>query len=103
MIRFDKGEIKNAGITITNDWTGAVVTIASATFEVFDSTESSVQESGVATVGDNSTVSPDIYGLVNTSVEAFVIGDSYKIKITYIISTETLIDTVDIKIVETKI
>ena len=97
MIKFDKGEKKNVWIEVS-ERDAAAFTIASATFEVFDETGTSVQASAVATPDNHK-----IYGLVDTTTVKFVAGDSYEVKFTFIIGTETYIDMVAIKLEETRL
>jgi len=91
-------------ITVTNrhDPT-ATVTVASATFEVFDADGTSVQAVASATITDNSTVSPDISGLVDTSVVAFTANSWYEVVILVTIGTEILSEVVQVECVEEKL
>jgi len=97
MIKFDKGEIKHVWIEVS-ERDDAAVTIDSATFQVFDEDGVSVQASDTA-----STDGAKIYGLVDTSVAGFVAGESYEVKFTFIIGSETYIDKVAIKLEETRL
>lgn len=102
MRRFDKDEIKPSWMQVT-ERDGGTVTIATANFEVFDSSGTSVQASGTATPHDNGTTLVKLSGLVDTTVAAFVAGSSYEVKFTYTIGSETYIDIDHIKVVETLI
>lgn len=84
-----KGEKVNIYCGAWDDHTGGIVTISSAVFEVFDAGHNSVQTSGEATIVDNGTVRPDVYGLVDTTQDAFTSG-GYYVLFTVIIGTETL-------------
>ena len=97
MVKFDKGEKKNVWIEVA-ERDAAAFTIASATFEVFDDAGVSVQTSTGASISG-----AKIYGLVDTSVAAFVAGESYEVKFTFIIGSETYIDKVAIKLEETRL
>jgi hypothetical protein len=97
MIKFDKGEKKNVWIEIS-ERDDASFTISSATFEVLDTDGNSVQASGDATIS-----STRIYGLVDTSTDDFSDGESYEVKFTYVIGSETYIDKVAIKLEETRL
>jgi len=97
MIKVDKNEKVNIWVQV-EERDDASFTISSATFEVLDSDDSSVQSSADATVS-----SDKIYGLVDTSAEDFVTGSSYRVKFTYIIGSETYIDYVHIKLEETRL
>jgi len=80
---------ENIWITV-NERDGGTVTVTSATFQVFDSSDTSVQASASATIADNSTASPDIYGLVDTSVAGFVACNTYYVLFLVTIGTEVL-------------
>jgi len=106
MIKFDKGEIKNVWIEVA-ERDSASFTIASATFEVFDEDGVSVQASDTA-----STDGAKIYGLVDTTAtvgegeeetDVFTAGESYEVKFTFVIGSETYIDKVAIKLEETRL
>jgi len=99
MIKFDKGEKKHVWIEISErDDATVTITEAGTVFEVFDDAGTSVQTSAAATVD-----SAKIYGLVDTSTSSFTAGESYEVKFTYIIGTETYIDVVHIKLEETRL
>lgn len=97
MIKFDKGEKKNIWIEVS-ERDGATVTIDSATFEVFDDAGASVQASDIADIDG-----AKIYGLVDTTTDKFTAGESYEVKFTFIIGSETYIDKVAIKLEETRL
>jgi hypothetical protein len=82
--------------------TGAVVTIDSATFEVFDADASSVQGSAAATLSDNGTATPDIYGLVDCTAAGFTAEEYYEVLFIMTIGTEEISHSVHIKCVEKK-
>jgi len=96
-IKFDKNEKKNVWIQV-EERDDESFTIASATFQVFDSDGTSVQASASATVSTDK-----IYGLVDTTASGFTAGESYEVVFTYIIDSETYIDKVHIKLEEKKI
>lgn len=85
-----KGEIKNIYCGAWDKHTGANVTISSPTFEVFDAGHNSVQASDIATIVDNGTPTPDVYGLVDTTQDSFTSG-GYYVRYTVVIGSETLI------------
>lgn len=95
MIKFDKGEIKHVWIEVS-ERDDAAFTISSATFEVFDDAGTSVQTSTAASIDG-----AKIYGLVDTSTVKFTAGESYEVKFTFVIGSETYIDVVHIKLEET--
>jgi len=97
MIKFDKGEKKNVWIEVS-ERNNESFTITSATFEVFDKDGTSVQDSASATISTHK-----IYGLVDTTTSDFTAGESYEVKFTYVIGSETYIDTVPIKLEETRL
>lgn len=80
----------------------ATVTIDSATFEVFDSDGSSVQASASATISDNGTVTPDVYGLVDCTAAGFTSGNYYEVLFLVTIGSEVIPHSVHIKCVEKK-
>ena len=102
MLRFDKNEKKDVWIEV-QERDGGTVTVASATFEVFDADGDSVQASASASIANNSSTAVKIYGLVDTTASGFASGSAYEVKFTYVIGNETYIDVVPIKLVETKL
>ena len=90
------GDIDTIGTVISDNIDPTnTVTVDSATFEVFDSDDASIQASGSATIGDNISTTVDVYGLVNTTAAA---GDtswddqgSYYVKFTIVIGSLTKI------------
>jgi len=89
-VYFEKNEIKPVWITVY-ERDGATVTVATADFEVFDTAGASKQASASATITDNGTATPDISGVVDTSVAAFTAGSTYKVQFTVVIGTNTYI------------
>lgn len=75
-----KNEVDAVFIEGWDDHTGADITIASATFEVFDSDGVSVQTSANATITDNGTATPDVSGLVDTTAAAFTVDSEYNVQ-----------------------
>ncbi len=102
MISFDKNEVKPVEI-IVEERDGSSITISSATFEVFDTSGNSVQASSNASITNNSSAAVTLSGTVDTSTSDFTDGESYEVKFTYTIGSYTYIDTVYIKLKETRI
>ncbi len=75
-----KNEVEKVWIETWDDHKGEDVTVSSATFQVFDSDGVSVQVSANATIVDNTTETPDMYGPVDTTVAAFVVGNRYAVR-----------------------
>lgn len=82
-----KNEVDGVHIELWDDHTGDSVTVDSATFEVFDSDDTTVQASANATITDNSTATPDISGEVDTTVAGFVVDDEYLVQFVVTIGT----------------
>ena len=78
----------------------STVTVASATFSVNDVDGTEVQASASATITDNSTVSPDINGLVDTSASGFVAASWYEVIFVVTIGSEELHEVVWVECVE---
>jgi len=78
----------------------ASITVDSATFEVFDADGTSVQTSASATISDNSTISPDISGLVDTTDADFATNSWYEVVFVVTIGSEELHEVVHVEIVE---
>lgn len=99
-----KTEAQNVWIYAQDEHTGAVVTITSATFEVFDTDGVSVQDSASATLVDNGTATPDVKGLVDARESGFVAGEYYEVLFTVNIDSESEVLTLarHIKCVEKK-
>lgn len=66
---------------------GGTVDVSSATYEVFDSDDVSVQASASASIEDNGTATPDIYGSVDTTASDFVACNTY-----YVLFSVTMSD-----------
>lgn len=81
---------------------GGNITIDSATFEVFDADGSSVQGSASATLADNGTATPDVYGLVDCTASGFTAGEYYEVQFLVTIGAEIFDHRVHIKCVEKK-
>jgi hypothetical protein len=77
--------------------TGSTVTITSATFQVFDKDGVSVQASASATLSDNGTATPDIYGLVDCTASGSTDGDYYDVLFLITIGSEIYDFTAHIK------
>lgn len=77
--------------------TGGTVTLTSATFQVFDEDGTSVQASAAATLSDNGTATPDVYGLVDCTASGFSDGSYYDVLFLITITTEIYDYTVHIK------
>ena len=91
-------------IQITNKHdTTATVTVASATFEVFDADGTSVQTSASATISDNTTLSPDVSGLIDTTDADFTANSWYEVVFVVTIGTEELHEVVQIECVEERL
>lgn len=97
MIRFHKNEKKNIWIEVS-ERDGGSFTINSATFEVLNDSDVIVQASSSATIDG-----AKVYGLVDTTASGFTQGNSYKVKFSYIIGSETYINIVSIKLEETRL
>ena len=97
MILFDKNEIKWVWIQVEERDAG-VVTVASATFEVFAASGASVQASADAAITNNGTIAVTLSGLVDTSTANFISGATYEVKFTYQIDSETYIDAVSLRL-----
>ena len=75
-----KGSKEDVYISGRNRHTpGATVTIASASFSVNNADGTEVQASASATITDNSTLTPDISGLVDTTASGFVAASWYEV------------------------
>jgi hypothetical protein len=98
-----KTEKENVWVYAEDLHTGGSITIASATFQVFDVDDSSVQTSGNATIADNGTVTPDVYGLVDCTASGFTAGEYYEVRFTITIGSEVLTPAVPIKCVEKRL
>lgn len=103
MQRINKNEKKNVWLTGEDDHVGASITIASATFQVFNMDGVSVQDSGNATISDNSTVTPDVHGLVDTTDAGFTAGTAYEVEFVITVGSEVYRPRVPIKCVETRL
>jgi len=91
-------------ITVRNRHTpGQTVTVVSATFSVNDADGTEVQASASATITDNSTLTPDVSGLVDTSVAAFVATSWYEVIFVVTIGSEELHEVVWIQCVEDRL
>ena len=77
-LQIKSGEKKRVGKTITHK-DGSTVGIATATFLVRDPDGTATQASGNATIADDNTVSPDVYGFVDTTVGTWNIGTHYRV------------------------
>ena len=99
---FEKGEIKNVWIQIDERDLGTVTTSAQ-TFDVVDGDDVEIQASGNASVQNNGTSLVQVYGLVNTSVAAFVAGTAYKVRFTVTIGAETYKARVPISVGEQRL
>jgi hypothetical protein len=95
-----KTEKENVWVWGEDYHTGAAITIDSATFQVFDEDDSSVQASDDATIVDNSTVTPDVYGLVDCTAAGFTAEEYYEVRFTITIDSEVLTPAVPIKCIE---
>ena len=96
-----KNAIEDVYITATNKHSpGTSVTVASATFQVYDADGTSVQAVASATITDNSTVSPDINGLVDTSVSGFTANEWYEVVFIVTIGSEEYHEVVSVECVE---
>jgi len=99
MIKFDKGEKKHVWIEVSErDAESFSITEEGTVFEVFDEDGTSVQAEAAATVDG-----AKIYGLVDTTTSGFTAGESYEVKFTFIIGSETYIDVIHIKLEETRL
>lgn len=83
-----KGAIEDARITV-DEADGAVLTVATAVFEVFDLAGASVQAVGNATITNNGTALVTLSGLITSTAAGFVINSDYEILFTYTIGTQT--------------
>jgi hypothetical protein len=67
---------------------GGNVTLTSATFQVFDKDKVSVQAQAAATLSDNGTATPDVYGLVDCTAAGFTDGEYYDVLFLITIGSE---------------
>ena len=98
-----KNSIENVWIEGWDDHDGGNVSLTSATFQVFDSDDSSVQASTGATISSNGTTLPKVRGLVDTTEAAFVANGAYKVEFVVVVGDETLRPVVPIKIKEERL
>ena len=98
-----KGSIENVWIEGWDDHNGGNVSFDSATFEVFDSDDVSVQPVGAATISNNGTPTPDINGLVDTTTGSFVANGAYKVEFVVAMGSERLRPVVPIKLTEERL
>jgi len=87
MIAFDKDEIKDVWIEVT-DRDAESITISAATFEVFTTADVSIQAVSAASINDNTTISPDVYGLVDTTTTSFSSCNTYYVLFSITIGSE---------------
>ena len=99
MKELNKGAIKSIPIQVTKRG-GGVLTVASANFQVFDEDDSSVQDSGVATISGNGTSLVTLDGIVDTSAVGFVEGGTYKAKFTVVIGSEAFVEIAEREVKE---
>jgi hypothetical protein len=93
----DKSGMENVYAYGWDDHTGGNVTLTSATFEVFDMDGASVQGVAAATISDNGTATPDIYGLVDCRTANFTDTEYYDVKYLITVGNEIYGYTVHIK------
>jgi len=99
-----KNAKEDVWITVRNRHTpGQTVTVASASFSVNDSDGTSVQGSASATITDNSTLTPDVSGLVDTSAAAFVAASWYEVIFVVTIGSEEFHEVVWVECVEDRL
>lgn len=98
-MRMIKNTIEDAAVDVTEKG-GAVLTVASSTFEVFDTAGASVQASASATITNNGTAKVTLSGLITSTAAGFVIDSDYDILFTYIIGTQTKKKRLDLHIGE---
>lgn len=99
-----KNAIEDVYITVTNKHTPtSTVTVASASFSVNDVDGTVAQASASATITDNSTVSPDISGLIDTSASGFAADSWYEVIFVVTIGSEKLHEVVWVHCVEDRI
>lgn len=99
---FEKGEIKNVWTQIDERDRGTVTTSAQ-TFDVVDGDGAEIQASGNASVQNNGSALVQVFGLVDTSVAAFVDGTAYKVRFTVTIGSETYKARIPIRIGEQRL
>ena len=83
-----KGAIEDARVTV-DEAGGAVLTVATAVYQVFDLAGASVQAQDDATITDNGTALVVLSGLITTTAAGFVIDSDYEILFTYTIGAQT--------------
>ena len=98
-MRMIKGAIEDARITV-NEADGAVLTVATAVYEVFDTAGTSVQAETNATITNNGTALVTLSGIVTTTAAGFVIHSDYDILFTYTIGSQTKLHRLDLHIGE---
>lgn len=94
-----KGVIEDRRIRVT-EADGAVLTVATAVFEVFDTAGASVQAEGNATITNNGTATVTLSGEVDSTDAGFVIDSDYELLFTYTIGSQTKLKRLDIHIGE---
>ena len=95
MSDWKKGDIIPFRIRVTQE-KSENVTISAGNFEVFDHEDASVQGSTAYSIDDNGTAEVTVYGTVDTSQEAFIAGDSYRVKVGVVIGSYTFNHIFDI-------
>lgn len=84
-----KNEKKDSRIEVTASDGSSTVTVSSYVFQVYDADDTSVQAEATASISGNGTATVELYGLVDTTDDAFVVGSSYYVLYTYVIGSET--------------
>jgi len=94
MIYFNKDEKENVWVERQERTGQELVTITSPVFDVRTEAGVVVQVSGAASVASNGTTLPQVYGFVDTTPVAFVLGNYYDVHFFYNIGAEELHDIV---------
>jgi hypothetical protein len=79
-LQIKAGEKSRVGKTVTaTDGSTVGIDATTTTFEVKDSDDNVTQASALATVADDDTTSPDVYGFVDTTTGTWTVGTDYRV------------------------
>ncbi len=82
--RIPKGAKKYSRILVTED-DGNTLLITNQVFQVFNSSDVSIQDEGAASLRNDGTAAVEVYGLVDTTAAGFIDGEWVSCKYTYTI------------------
>lgn len=93
-----KNRKKYSRILVIED-DGGSVTITDPLMDVVNSSDVVIQAEAAASIDDNGTAAVTVYGLVDTTPETFVDGESVKARFTFTIGDEILgaVDPIEIR------